>query len=47
VQAQHIADDYCVRLVDWISCDDEQFRAARPVTLTPNEQPEWWDVPEP
>lgn len=44
-QAQDVADDYGVHLVDWIACDDQQFRAARLMTMTPSEQPDWWDVP--
>jgi hypothetical protein len=44
-QAQQIADQYHQRLVDWIACDDDQFRATRLTTLTPSEQPDWWDVP--
>jgi len=46
-QAREIADHYDIHLVDWISCDDEQFRAIRLMTLTPSEQPDWWDVPQP
>jgi hypothetical protein len=45
--AGDIADDYGIHLVDWIACDDEQFRAARLMTLAPSEQPDWWDAPEP
>lgn len=46
-QAQELAHEYRVHLVDWIACDDQQFRATRLMTLTPAEQPDWWDVEEP
>jgi len=43
--ARELAASYGVHLVDWIACDDEQFRAARLMTLMVDEQPDWWDVP--
>jgi hypothetical protein len=45
-EARALAEAYGVHLVDWIACDDEAFRAIRLLTLTPSEQPDWWDVPE-
>jgi hypothetical protein len=44
-EARIRAEGYGVHLVDWIACDDDAFRAVRLLTLTPSEQPDWWDVP--
>jgi hypothetical protein len=44
-EARIRAEAYGVHLVDWIACDDDAFRAVRLLTLTPSEQPDWWDVP--
>jgi hypothetical protein len=45
--ARDITSVYHIHLVDWIACDDDQFWATRLKTLTPSEQPDWWDVPRP
>jgi hypothetical protein len=44
-EARALAQLYGVHLVDWIACDDDAFRAVRLLTLTPSEQPDWWDLP--
>lgn len=44
-EAQLIAMPFGIHVVDWIACDDDQFRAARLRTMTPADQPDWWDVP--
>lgn len=43
--ARGLARTCGVHLVDWFACDDEQFRAARLMTLALEDQPDWWDVP--
>jgi hypothetical protein len=43
-QARELARTFGVHLVDWFACDDDRFRAARLMTLTIDEQPDWWDV---
>ncbi|MFC7485315.1 hypothetical protein ACOCJ7_02230 [Knoellia sp. CPCC 206453] len=44
--AQGIARKHGVHLVDWIACDDDQFRCARLRTFAPGTETGWWDVPE-
>ncbi len=40
--ARSIAGSYGIHLVDWIACDDQQFRSSR-LALQPGS--DWWDVP--
>ena len=40
--ARTIASDHGVHLVDWIACDDQEFRSFR---LSVEPEGEWWDVP--
>lgn len=39
------AAEHDVHLVDWVACDDEQFRFARMRPTGPTPEPGWWDVP--
>ncbi|OAB88763.1 hypothetical protein AWH69_02985 [Janibacter melonis] len=40
-----LAAEHDVHLVDWVACDDEQFRFARMRPSGPTPEPGWWDVP--
>jgi hypothetical protein len=40
--ARSIAGSYGIHLVDWISCDDQQFRSSRIALQLGSD---WWDVP--
>lgn len=42
-RARAVAEQYGVRLVDWISCDDELFRSTQ-MALFPGDP--WWDEPD-
>ena len=41
-RATAICSDRGIHLVDWIACDDQQYRSSR-IALHPND--EWWSVP--
>jgi hypothetical protein len=43
--ARAAAQPLGVHIVDWIACDDDQFRAARLRAFNPADQPKWWDLP--
>lgn len=44
--ARAVAADAGVHLLDWVACDDEQFRFARMRPTGPLPDPGWWDVPQ-